>query len=189
MSSRRPSQPCACGSAWRWYQQRLLATTEPPSAALACPSLSDKGPAYLPEPLWQDRSAPAGWWSARPAALAAASTFWRSRVPLVQLPTSSAATAEGSSPKPAKTSAPLQGRQRQLPPAQPDEITVGPTAWRARGRLALANGRWMGPAVGPASPPAGNSSGLAVGALLRGVGRGPTPHLAAFSTGASVAHA
>jgi len=64
---------------------------------------------------------------------------------------------------------------------------VGPTAWRAKGRLALANGRWLGQAVGSASPSAGPSYGLAVDALPRGAGIRPNPHLASFSTGASVA--
>jgi len=47
--SRPPSRPSACRSAWRW-QQRRLETIAPPSGALWCPSLCDKGPEKLPQP-------------------------------------------------------------------------------------------------------------------------------------------
>jgi len=160
---------------------------EPPSALRRSPSLSDKGPTCLRQPLWQEHSAPAGWWSASPGAIAAAPTFSRSRVPLVQPSTLAEDSAAGSSPKPGKTSASLHGRQQQLPPAQPAETTVRKTAWRAKGRLARAIGPRMGPAVGPIPPFAGPFSVLAVGAILRRVRRRATLHLVAFSSGASVA--
>jgi len=184
--SRRPSRPCACASARR-CQQRRLATAEPPSSALWRPFLYEKEPAILRQPLWSERSAPAGWSPPRPAALSVASTFSQSRVPLVQPSTPAADSATGPSPKPAKTSAPFQGRHRRKPTAQSAATAVGPTAWLANGRLGLAKGRRLGPAVGPATPPPGPSSRLAVGATLRGVGRQLTPRPGVFTTGDSVA--
>jgi len=160
---------------------------EPPAGALWRPFLSYKRPAIRPQPLWSKRLAPAGWSPPRPAARSAASTFSRSRVPLVRHSTPAAASAAGPSPQPAQTSALFQGRHRRQPLPHFAATAAGPTSWPANGRLGLAKGRRLGPAVGPAAPPLGPSSRLAVGALLRGVGRRPTPRLGVCTTGDSVA--